>query len=404
MQMMSTGVPTPVGIRVVASDPARLEELGAALRTIAMRVPGARSAVFEPLGREPRLQFMPDAAALALHAIDAGQVQSTADWVVSGGQLGELTYEGRLLRVRVTPSAMNLRGPADLLRDVTVRSTKPEGGQPVPLALVGRPAYRTTPALVRTENGERVAYVYVDLDEQTDPIGYVESAERELDAATASKELRLGPGERIDWAGQYRLFAVGARRFAWIAAMVAVSVIGLLAFLFRSLTEALIVAISVPFALVGSVWTLFVLGYPISAPVWVGLLSAVGLATQTGVVMVVYIDDCFYARVREGRIRSREDIVLAHAEGTVKRLRPKIMTVTTMAAALLPLLWNEGAGAEIMKRVAAPMVGGIATSTFLTLEVLPVVYTMWRSRQLRRAQVAGKSIEDVAGRVPAWTN
>jgi Cu(I)/Ag(I) efflux system membrane protein CusA/SilA len=178
--------------------------------------------------------------------------------------------------------------------------------------------------------------------------------------------------------------------------------IGLLFWQFRSLTEALIVLVSVPFALVGSIWTLFLLHYPLSAPVWVGLLSTIGLAMQTGVVMVVYIDEAFHRRVREGRLKSRDDIIEAHAEGTVQRLRPKIMTITTMAAGLLPLLWADGAGAEIMKRVAAPMLGGLATSAFLTLEMLPVLYTIWRYRQLRRAQRVDTPIEAVVGAVPAW--
>ena len=123
---------------------------------------------------------------------------------------------------------------------------------------------------------------------------------------------------------------------------------------------------------------------------------------QTGVVMVVYIDDAFHRRLREGRIRTRDDIVAAHAEGTVQRLRPKVMTITTMAAAPLPLLWSDGAGAEVMKRVAAPMVGGLLTSAFLTLEVLPVLYTIWRYRQLRRAEQSRVPVAGVIGRPPAW--
>jgi Cu(I)/Ag(I) efflux system membrane protein CusA/SilA len=155
--------------------------------------------------------------------------------------------------------------------------------------------------------------------------------------------------------------------------------------------------------LVGSFWTLYLVGYPLSAPVWVGLLSTAGLAMQTGVVMVVYIDDAFHRRVREGMIQCRDDIVAAHAEGTVARLRPKIMTITTMAAGLLPLLWAQGAGAEIMRRVAAPMIGGLVTSAFLTLEVLPVLYTIWRNRQLRHSQRTGIPLETIVGRAPAWT-
>jgi copper/silver efflux system protein len=156
------------------------------------------------------------------------------------------------------------------------------------------------------------------------------------------------------------------------------------------------VLVSVPFALVGSFWSLHLLGYKLSAPVWVGLLSVVGLAMQTGVLMVVYIDDAFHRRVREGRLRTREDIIEAHTEGTVRRLRPKIMTIATMAAGLLPLLWSQGSGAEIMKRVAVPMIGGLLTSAFLTLEVIPVLYTIWRARQLAAAQQRGLTLGALA--------
>ena len=194
--------------------------------------------------------------------------------------------------------------------------------------------------------------------------------------------------------------AAGQQRLKWIAPLVALSMLALLFLQFRSLTEALIVLISVPFALVGSFWTLFLLHYPLSAPVWVGLLSTVGLAMQTGVVMVVYIDEAFHRRVREGRLRTRDDIIEAHAEGTVQRLRPKIMTITTMAVGLLPLLWSDGAGAEIMKRVAAPMLGGLVTSAFLTLEVIPVLYTIWRARQLQLAQRRKRPIEADRGPSP----
>jgi Cu(I)/Ag(I) efflux system membrane protein CusA/SilA len=172
------------------------------------------------------------------------------------------------------------------------------------------------------------------------------------------------------------------------------SMLGLLFLQFRSWSEALIVLVSVPFALVGSFWTLYLLGYQLSAPVWVGLLSVVGLAMQTGVVMVVYIDEAFQRRLQAGQIRSRADIIEAHTEGTVRRLRPKLMTITTMAAGLLPIMWAHGAGSEIMKRVAAPMIGGLVTSAFLTLEVIPVLYTIWRSRQLRAGQTERASLVD----------
>jgi Cu(I)/Ag(I) efflux system membrane protein CusA/SilA len=300
----------------------------------------------------------------------------------------------------MTGPGVPLRGEADELRGATVRPE--DGGPPVALALLGRSHYASVPAQLRTDKGETVSYVYVDLLDGVDVGGYVHAAQQELEAAQARGDIRLEPGERIEWTGQYELLRAGEARLRWIAPAVILSILGLLGLQFRSVVEALIVLASVPFALVGSVWTLHVLGYPMSAPVWVGLLSTIGLATQTGVVMVVYIDEAFYRRVREGRLRTRQDIVEAHAEGTVRRLRPKIMTVTTMAASLLPLLWADGAGAENMKRVAAPMLGGLATSALLTLEVLPVVYTLWRSSQLARAARAGVPIEAIVGREPPW--
>lgn len=408
MDMMATGVRTPAGIRIIAANAARLDSVGTALRTMLARVPGTRSAVFESLGGEPRLEFWPDPAAMAQRNVDPALARSTADLLVTGGQIGDVKRDGRRLRVRIapdvnmpsmTPGSEPLRGPADQVRAATVRAA--DGG-PVPLALVGRVGYATEPAMLRTERGELVAYIYIDLAEGADLSEYIERAQRELDAALAKGEVRLQPEERVEWTGQYELLTAGQKRLRWIIPVVAISMLALLFWQFRSLTEAFIVLISVPFALVGSFWTLFLLGYSLSAPVWMGLLSVVGLAMQTGVVMVVYIDAAFHRRVREGLIRTRDDIVAAHAEGTIQRLRPKIMTITTMAASLLPLLWAEGPGADIMKRVAAPMIGGLASSAFLTLEVLPVLYTIWRHRQLRRALRTGAPLVDVVGRVPSW--
>ena len=398
LDMMSTGIRTPVGIRVVARDPDRLAEIGAKLGALATRVPGTRTAVFESLGGETWLEYRLDPAALAAHHVDPAVARATADLLLQGGQVGDIVRDGRRLRVRVAQD-QNLRGPADALREITVRSAQ---GEPVPLALLGHPAWVTHPSMVRSEGGELVAYVHVDLAPGTDVLGYVGSARREVERALDAGEVHLSSGERIEWAGQYELLAAGARRLWLIVPIVVLSMLGLLYLQFRSLTEALIVLLSVPFALVGSVWTLYWLGYALSAPVWVGLLSVAGLAMQTGVVMVVYIDEAFYRRLAGGRLHGREDIIEAHAEGTVRRLRPKIMTITTMAAGLLPLLWAEGAAAGIMRRVAAPMIGGLLTSAFLTLEVLPVVYTIWRTRQLRRAQRLGVPVQTLVGTVPAW--
>lgn len=391
MDMMATGVRTPVGMRIVAATPERVAEIGSSVRGVVAELDGARSVVVETQGDETWLDFSVDAAALARFHVDRRTVESTVALLASGGQVGDTISDGRRLRVRVAPEPPDVRprGIVDALRELTVRSTPaPEEGvsQPIPLALLGSPTYVRRPAALRSENGALCGYAYVDLNDGTDVERFVTGARTAVEAAIASRRIAIEPGERIEWTGQYELLRTGQQRLRWIIPVVLLSMLGLLYLQFGSLTEALLVLAAVPFALVGSVWTLFLLGYPLSAPVWVGLLSVVGLAMQTGVVMVVYIDEAFHRRVREGRLRTREDIVDAHSEGTVQRLRPKLMTITTMAVSLLPLLWAEGAGAEIMRRVAAPMVGGLATSAFLTLEVIPVLYTIWRSHQLRRAE------------------
>jgi Cu(I)/Ag(I) efflux system membrane protein CusA/SilA len=385
MDMMSTGVRTPVGVRIVAADLDRFEPLGAAVRAIVERVPGTRAALCDALGGETALVLEPDAGALAqLHA-GRDLVLAGADLVLTGGEIAPPPTRtadrgaNDPPRLRLTLASAVPRSDARL-RAATIRIPGSGSGAVVPLGLLGRARFVSRPAMVRSERGESVAYVYVDLEDGTN----------------------VGPGERIEWTGQYELLSAGQRRMKVILPLAALGMLALLVLQFRSLTGALIVATSVPFALVGSVWTLFLAGFSMSAPVWVGLLSVIGLAMQTAVVMVVYIDQAFHARLREGRIRCRDDIVAAHAEGSVRRLRPKLMTVATMAAGLLPLLWADGAGAEIMKRIAAPMIGGLLTSAFLTLEIMPVVYTVWRDRQLREAGRRGCPLSDVVGPAPPW--
>ena len=409
IDMLATGVRTPVGIRVVAPTPTRLDALGSAVQAAAARIPGTRSAVYEGLGGETRPRFELDKDALARHDVDPATAHAVASLVLAGGDMGELAVPAdaaaaaaRPMRVRLSLSAPWLvKQPQDLVRDATVRAgrnAQSGTGQPVPLGLLGRAVWETVPATLRAEHGELSGYVHVDLEDGADIAGYVARARRDVEAAVGPT-LQAAAGERLEWTGQYKLLTAGQRRLQIIVPLVALLMLALLYFQFRSVTEALIVLVSVPFALVGSFWTLYLLDYRLSAPVWVGLLSVVGLAMQTGVVMVVYIDDAFFRRVRQGMLRSRDDIVAAHAEGTVRRLRPKLMTIATMAAALLPLLWAQGAGAEIMKRVAAPMVGGLLTSAFLTLEVIPVLYTIWRTRQL----AAGRGFGRATAATPAAT-
>jgi copper/silver efflux system protein len=253
------------------------------------------------------------------------------------------------------------------------------------------------PPMLRDEAGLLVGYVYVDIDPSHDLGGYVEAAKGVVATARSTGDLTLGPGMYLKWTGEYELME-GMRDRMKILIPLTLAIVALLLYLqFTHVTEVLIVLLSIPFALVGSVWLLYLLNYRISTAVLVGLIALVGLAAQTGVVMIVYIDHAFIRRLRAGKIRDLSDIIHAHTEGTVQRVRPKLMTVGTMLIGLVPLLWATGSGADVMKRIAAPMVGGLLSSAFLTLELIPVVYTYWRYSQLKRAARTGRPIAEVCG-------
>jgi Cu(I)/Ag(I) efflux system membrane protein CusA/SilA len=251
--------------------------------------------------------------------------------------------------------------------------------------------------MLRDEAGQLVGYVYVDVDGSVDLGGYVARAKAAVAAAEASHTLSLRPGMHLAWTGQYELLEQMRQRMQLLVPITLAAVALLLYLQFKNLTEVMIVFLSIPFALVGSLWLLYLLDYRLSTAVMVGIIALVGLAAQTGVVMIVYIDQAFARRVRAGKLDSLDDILHAHTEGTVLRVRPKLMTIGTMLIGLLPLLWATGSGADVMKRIAAPMVGGLLSSAFLTLELIPVVYTYWRYAQLKRAKRTGRTIADVCG-------
>jgi Cu(I)/Ag(I) efflux system membrane protein CusA/SilA len=259
------------------------------------------------------------------------------------------------------------------------------GGGHVPLGQVADIRVVGGPPMIRDEDGLLAGYVYVDMDAAKQDIGsFVADAKRIVEA-----ELKLPAGYFLRWTGQYELMQEMQERMKFLIPLTLVIVVVLLYLNFGNMTQSLIVLCSVPFALVGSVWLLAALDYNLSTAVWVGIIALVGLATQTGVVMMVYCDTAYHRFKREGRIHGLDDIIEATLEGSVQRVRPKIMTVATMMISLVPLLWSQGAGADVMKRVAAPMIGGLVTSAFLTLEIIPVVYAYWRHWQFKRERARG---------------
>jgi Cu(I)/Ag(I) efflux system membrane protein CusA/SilA len=239
------------------------------------------------------------------------------------------------------------------------------------------------PPMVRDEDGMLVGYVYVDIDQDKRDIGgYVDEAKAVVAKAKERGELAMPDGYFLKWTGQYELLEEMAARMKIVIPVTLMLIFVLLFLQFKNIVEVLIILLSIPFALVGSVWLLWLLDFRLSTAVYVGVIALVGLAAQTGIIMIVYIDHAYERRKRAGKMRDLQDVIHAHMEGTVMRVRPKLMTVGTMLIGLIPLLWATGSGADVMKRLAAPMVGGLITSAFLTLEIIPVISTYWRREQL----------------------
>ncbi len=415
VDMLTTGVRTTVGVKVFGHDLGEVERAGKRIESVLGKVAGTRSVLYERSLGGSYVDIVPDRAALERYGLQVDDVQMVIESAI-GGEPVTTTIEGRArygvnLRYkedfRSTPERLRREvliplpgaGPAGAGDAMPAADAKPGvvAGRYVPLGYVADVKVVEGPPMIKNEAGLLVGYVFVDVDPARDVGGYVDEAKAAVAAATARGELQLERGMYLEWTGQYELLEQMRERMKVLVPVALTLIVLLLYFQFRHVTEVLIVLLSIPFALVGTVWLLYLLEYRLSTAVWVGVIALVGLAAQTGIVMIVYIDQAFYRRLRAGKIRDLNDIIWAHMEGTVQRVRPKLMTVSTMLIGLVPLLWASGSGADVMKRIAAPMVGGLLTSAFLTLEIIPVVYTYWRYAQLKRAQRTGRPLEEIVG-------
>jgi Cu(I)/Ag(I) efflux system membrane protein CusA/SilA len=344
------------------------------------------------------VDVVPKREALGRYGLTVDDVQAAVAGAI-GGEAVSVTVEGRRRYTVNVRYLEDFRASPEAARRVLVPLPRGESGAGgvVPLADVAGVSVVEGPPMLRDEAGMLVGYVYVDIEPTRDLGGFVADARRAVEEARARGDVALAPGMYVKWTGQFELYEQMRARMTWLVPAALAAVALLLYLQFKHLTEVLIVLLSIPFAMVGSVWLLYLLDYRISTAVLVGMIALVGLAAQTGVVMIVYIDHAFVRRLRAGKIRDLNDIIHAHTEGTVQRVRPKVMTVATMLVGLVPLLWATGSGADAMKRIAAPMVGGLLTSAFLTLELIPVVYTYWRCAQLKHAQRTGRPVAEVCG-------
>jgi len=266
-----------------------------------------------------------------------------------------------------------LRDSFTKLRRIIVPT--PSGAQ-IPITQVANIVIRKGAPVIKSENARRTGWVYVDIT-GIDVGTYVKNAKVVL-----SKELRVPAGYSIVWSGQFEYMERANKRLKIVIPITLLIIFLLLYFNFKNLTESLIVMLSLPFALVGGIWFMYILGYNMSVAVGVGFIALAGVAAETGVVMLIYLDQAYKYRMNDGRMNTVKDLYNAVMEGAVDRVRPKLMTVTTTIVGLLPILWGTGTGSQVMKRIAAPMVGGMVTSTILTLLVIPAIYYLWKSFEL----------------------
>jgi Cu(I)/Ag(I) efflux system membrane protein CusA/SilA len=414
IDMLSTGVRTPVGVKIFGADLAAIERAGTHLEAALGRIKGTRSVLYERSLGGTYVDIVPDRAALQRYGLQVDDIQTVIETAVGGAPV-TMTVEGRARFAVNLRYKEDFRSSAQALRGVLVplpeRASEGSGAgmggdaapapggnaRQVPLGELARVEMVEGPPMVKDEAGLLVGYVFVDVEPGRDLGGYVNEAKEVVDAAQKKGEIELAPGMYLKWTGQYEKLAEMRERMKVLVPLSLVIIVLLLWMQFRNAIEVAIVLCSIPFALVGTVWLLYLLDYRLSTAVWVGVIALVGLAAQTGIVMIVYIDQAFFRRLRAGKIRDLDDIIWAHMEGTVLRVRPKLMTVSTMLIGLVPLLWATGSGADVMKRIAAPMVGGLLTSAFLTLEIIPVIYTYWRFAQLRQAQRTGRPLAEICG-------
>jgi len=371
-EMLATGIRSQLGIKVFGDDPETIERTGVAIEHALAGVPGTRSAQAERLTGGFYLDVRVDREAAARLGLRVRDVNEVVESAVGGANVSE-TVEGRQRYPINVRYARDFREDVDALRRVLVAT--PMGAQ-VPLGQVAHVDFSMGPPFVRSEAGRLVGIVSVDVTGRP-IVDYVADAKRAV-----AERITLPPGTRLEWAGQFQYFERARERLALVLPLTLLLVAMLLYWNTGSAVETGIVLLAVPFSLIGAVWLLWLLDYNLSVAVWVGVIALAGLDAQTGVVMLLYLTLAHRRRRAEGRLRTPADLDEAIVEGAARRIRPKLMTVVAMTAGLLPLLWSSGTGADLMKRVAAPMVGGLASSFALELLVYPALFAIWKRREV----------------------
>jgi len=381
IDMLTTGIRTPVGVKIFGSDLAEIEKIGQHLEGILQKIPGTRSVFGERVAGGYFVDFDLNREEIARHGLTIGEVQEVIMTAIGGDNVST-TVEGR------ERYPINIRYPRELRDDIdnlsrTLVSTM--GGAQIPLGQLATIKLVEGPSMIRDEDGHLSGYVYVDIDSEKRDIGsYVEEAKKAVDA-----ELKLKPGYLLAWSGQYESMTRVKEKMKVVVPLTLFVVFMLIFLNTKSFPKTAIVLLAVPFSAVGAIWLLYALGYNMSIAVWVGLIALLGLDAETGIFMLLYLDLAHDERVAAGTLNTHEDLNEAILHGAVQRVRPKVMTVACAFFGLVPIMWSTGAGADVMKRIAAPMIGGLFTSFLMELLVYPAIYLLWRERSLPRPDHVG---------------
>jgi len=425
IDMLTTGIRTPVGIKIFGPDLDQIAKLGEHLESVMREVPGTRSVFAERTTGGYYLDITPNRAEIARYGLNVEDVLMQVE-ISIGGMAVARTIEGRERYTINVRYSRELRDDVDKLKRVLVpvmSATLGEGGpasaagemasggstvgvsglQQIPLGQLVDIRTTSGPPVIRNENGALTGWVYVDMAGR-DIGGYVTDAKKAVSEKIEQAGL-LPTGYRFEWSGQYEHMLRVRERLKLVVPITLALIFVLLYMNFKSVAETFIILLSIPFAMTGSIWLLWLLDYNLSIAVWVGIIALAGLAAQTGTVMIIYLDEAFHAYQQAGRMKTQHDLFEAITYGAVQRVRPKLMTVSMITLGLVPALWAHGAGAEAIQRIAAPMIGGLITSTILTLEIVPAIYSLWRGRQVewvKGPKPPRKKWEDLSRQFVAW--
>ncbi|MEE2754231.1 MAG: CusA/CzcA family heavy metal efflux RND transporter [Candidatus Latescibacterota bacterium] len=367
-EMLATGIRSPIGIKVFGPDLEGIEKVAVEIEQVVKDIPGTRSAFAERVTGGYYVDFEVDRRQAARYGLTVGQVETIIQTAIGGVNVSQV-LEGRERYPINVRYARDLRDNVDDLARVLVPTSS---GAQIPMGQLADIRTTTGPPMIRDESAQLVGFVFVDIAGRS--LGeYVEEARQAV-----RDRVEVPAGYRIAWGGQFQYMERAQDKLAIVVPVTLFIVFFLLYMNFKSIGDTLVVMLSVPFSLVGSVWLLHLLGYNMSVAVWVGVIALMGVAAETGVVMLFYLDEAWKRRWADGK-RTVADLHEAVVEGAVQRVRPKMMTVGTTILGLLPIMLGTGAGSDVMKRVAAPMVGGLVTSTVLTLVIIPVIYFIWKS-------------------------